>query len=101
MKISPQIRDADMVSAEESRIADRTIDTTIRIPDGGMIVIGGLLQEKELTQKNKVPVLGSIPLLGRLFSTSHKVANQSELIIIITPKLIGGTNGKGEIDVSK
>ncbi|MFQ6115254.1 MAG: hypothetical protein ACE5NG_14445, partial [bacterium] len=101
MKISPQIRDADMISAEESRIADRTIDTTIRIPDGGMIVIGGLLQEKELTQKDKVPVLGSIPLLGRLFSTSHKVANQSELIIIITPKLISGHNDKGGNDVSK
>jgi type IV pilus assembly protein PilQ len=95
MMIAPQIRDADRVTAEESRIADRSIDTVIRIPDGGMIIIGGLIQEKELTQKDKVPVLGSIPLMGRLFSSSHKVANQSELIIVIKPKLIRSmTEGK-------
>jgi len=88
MEIKPEIRDADRVTAEESRIADRSIQTTIRVKDGGMIVIGGLIQEKELKSENKMPVLGSIPILGRLFTSSHKVSNQSELVIVIMPKLI-------------
>jgi len=88
MTIAPTIRDADEVTSEEARIADRSIDTVIRVKDGGMIIIGGLLQEKELTKEDKVPVLGSIPLMGRLFSKDHKVENESELIIVIKPRII-------------
>jgi len=90
MTIAPTIRDADEVTSEEARIADRSIDTVIRVNDGGMIIIGGLLQSKELTKEDKVPVLGSIPLMGRLFSKSHKVETESELIIVIKPRIING-----------
>lgn len=88
MTIAPTIRDADEVTSEQARIADRSIETVIRVNDGGMIIIGGLLQSKELTKEDKVPVLGSIPLMGRLFSTSHKVGTESELVIVIRPRII-------------
>ncbi len=88
MTIKPEIRDADRITAEESRIANRSIDTVIRVKDGGMIVIGGLLQEKTLSTNKKIPIIGRIPLLGNLFSSSNQTSSQSELVIIITPKLI-------------
>lgn len=89
MNIIPKIEDADHISREQSQISQRTVETTIRVKDGGMIVIGGLIQNKEITHEGKVPVLGDIPLMGRLFSNSKKTQNQSELVIIIKPKLIG------------
>jgi type II secretory pathway component GspD/PulD (secretin) len=89
MNIIPKIEDADQISKEQSQVSQRTVETTIRVKDGGMIVIGGLIQNKEITHENKVPVLGDIPLMGRLFSNSKKTQNQSELVIIIKPKLIG------------
>ncbi|HIE28167.1 TPA: hypothetical protein EYP66_12845 [Candidatus Poribacteria bacterium] len=88
MNIIPRIEDADQISREQSQISQRTVETTIRVKDGGMIVIGGLIQNKEITHESKVPVLGDIPLMGRLFSKSNKTENQSELVIIIKPKLI-------------
>ena len=60
----------------------------IRVKDGWMIVIGGLLQKKTLTREDKVPVLSNIPLMGRLFSKSHQIENESELIIVIKPRII-------------
>jgi len=101
MTISPKILDADKVTAEESRIADRIIDTVIRVKDGGMIVIGGLLQEKSLTKEDKVPVLGSIPLMGRLFSKTHQVLTESELIIVIKPRIINSIMEEGEENALK
>ena len=101
MTIAPKILDADKITAEESRIADRTIDTVIRVKDGGMIVIGGLLQKKTLTREDKVPVLSNIPLMGRLFSKSHKIENESELIIVIKPRIISSVMEGMEEDAAK
>ena len=101
MTIAPTIRDADEVTSEQARIADRSIDTVIRVNDGGMIIIGGLIQEKELTKEDKVPILGNLPLMGRLFSSSHKVGNESELIIVIKPRIIQSVMEKRGEDMEK
>jgi len=88
MTIIPDIRDADRISKEESKISTRSIDTTVRVKDGGMIVIGGLLQKKELTSEERVPVISRIPIMGNLFKDSHKTETQTELIVVIEPKII-------------
>ena len=89
--IHPDIKDPKQVSKEHSTITERSLDTTVRVKDGETIVIGGLIQRNETTQESKVPVLGSIPLLGHLFKESHKTHNDTELIIIVKPRIIGGT----------
>ena len=89
MAIKPNIRDADFISREESTIAERSIDTVIRVKDRGMVIIGGLLQEKELVSEDKIPLLGHLPLLGRLLFTRRNTSSeQTELIVIIQPKII-------------
>jgi type IV pilus assembly protein PilQ len=87
--IHPDIRDAKRVSKEHSTIANRSLDTTVRVRDGQTIVIGGLIQRNESEQETRVPVLGSIPVLGHLFRESQKTQNDTELIIIVKPKIIG------------
>ena len=89
--IHPDIKDPKQVSKERSTITQRTLDTTVRVKDGETIVIGGLIQKNESEQEQKVPVLGSIPLLGNLFKESLKVQSNTELIIIVKPKIIGNS----------
>ncbi len=89
MAIQLAIRNADQVSREESSLDQRLIQTTISVADRGVVVIGGLLQEKEIQEVSRVPILSRIPLLGGLLFTSKETTvEQTELIVIIQPKVI-------------
>jgi len=89
--IRPEIRDAKQVSKERSTISTRSLDTTVRVKDGENIVIGGLIQRNETSQVSKLPLLGSIPILGNLFKETTKMNNDTELVIVVRPKLIGSS----------
>lgn len=71
-------------------INSRVLDSTVRLKDGETIILGGLIQESENLVFNKVPILGSIPLLGRLFSNRRTETVKSELVIFITPHVFYG-----------
>ncbi len=60
----------------------------VRLKDGEMIIIGGLIQEESSDTQRKVPILGDIPLLGRLFTGTYTVKTKSELVIFISPKIV-------------
>jgi len=71
-------------------INSRVLDSTVRLKDGETIILGGLIQESEAKNLNKIPILGDIPLLGRLFSNRSTSLVKSELIIFITPHVFYG-----------
>ncbi|OAN61005.1 hypothetical protein A8B79_05885 [Balneola sp. EhC07] len=71
-------------------INSRILDSTVRLKDGETIILGGLIQESETENINKVPILGSIPLLGRLFRNKSTSLVKSELVIFITPHVFYG-----------
>jgi type IV pilus assembly protein PilQ len=71
-------------------ISRRTVNTTIRLRDGESIVIGGLIQKSSASSKEKIPFLGDIPFLGTLFSKTSSTSDESELVIYITPHILGG-----------
>jgi type II secretory pathway component GspD/PulD (secretin) len=87
--IRPDIRDAKQISKEHSTIANRTMDTNVRVRDGENIVIGGLIQKNESATESRLPLLGRIPILGHLFKKNDSMNNDTELIIIVRPKIIG------------
>jgi MSHA biogenesis protein MshL len=60
----------------------------VRLKDGEMVIIGGLIQEEFSDTERKVPILGDIPLLGRLFKGTYTVKTKSELVIFISPKIV-------------
>ncbi len=66
----------------------RQMSTTVRVHDGEMVVIGGLISSRNKTKENKVPVLGSIPLLGWLFKSYEKTKERTELVIMLKPKVL-------------
>ncbi len=67
---------------------DSSISTYIDAQDGQQIVIGGLKKQKRQEIEDKVPVLGDLPLIGRLFKRTEDVAQDSEVVIVITPHIV-------------
>ncbi|MFC4653418.1 pilus (MSHA type) biogenesis protein MshL [Rheinheimera marina] len=66
----------------------RESDTIIKARNGEIVVIGGLMQSTISDSESKVPVLGSVPLVGKLFSRVSKVERKKELIILIKPTVV-------------
>jgi len=60
----------------------------VRLKDGEMVIIGGLIQEESSDTERKVPILGDIPFLGRLFKGTYTVKTKSELVIFLSPKIV-------------
>ncbi|MDP2688761.1 MAG: pilus (MSHA type) biogenesis protein MshL [Deltaproteobacteria bacterium] len=66
----------------------RELSTTVRVRDGDMVIIGGLIQNKDSLQDNNVPVLSKIPLFGYLFKNRDQSSEKTELIIMLRPVLV-------------
>ena len=69
-------------------IISRELLTTVTVPNNQTVVLGGLITEENSKNVKGIPILSSIPGLGKLFSTSKDTVNRNELIIFIQPKII-------------
>ena len=69
-------------------INTRTVNTVLRLKDGETQVLAGLINNQESDSASKVPGLGDVPLLGRLFSNNRRNKDKTELILAITPRII-------------
>ncbi|NQZ33064.1 MAG: type II secretion system secretin GspD [Oceanospirillaceae bacterium] len=104
LKVTPQINEGDSIqltieqevsSIKEgvAGVADivtdkRFISTTVLIDDGGVITLGGLIEEDIEDVESKVPLLGDIPFLGRLFSSRSSTRTKRTLMVFIRPTII-------------
>ncbi|MBN1550443.1 pilus assembly protein N-terminal domain-containing protein [bacterium] len=66
----------------------RKAKTTVELQKGQYLVIGGLLSTEIIKTVSKIPVLGQIPILGKLFSSSRFINEETELIIMLSPEII-------------
>jgi general secretion pathway protein D len=66
----------------------RAIETRVLVRDQHTVAIGGLMQTKDITTENKVPILGDIPVLGHLFKYTTKTKKKTDLLILLTPYII-------------
>jgi general secretion pathway protein D len=106
LKITPQITDEDTIllkieqeasgiAAAASQVSSndlvtnkRTISTRVLVDDGGMIVLGGLIEDRLTESEQRVPLLGSIPVLGELFKTRSIQKTKTNLMVFIRPRVI-------------
>jgi general secretion pathway protein D len=105
LKVKPQINESNYVTLEvfqevqeiESSTADnaggpttskRQVESTVVVKDNQTIVIGGLISETDGTAETKVPILGDIPLIGRLFRGTQKTSRKTNMLIFLTPHII-------------
>jgi pilus assembly protein CpaC len=77
---------------------ERSASTVVNIPSGMTMVIGGLMDSSDEETINKVPLLGNIPILGELFKYHDTTHNDSEILILITPRAV---NEHSPVDMSK
>ncbi len=70
--------------------SSRQVETTVRVASGTAIVIGGLVEKREIRHRGRIPILGDIPLLGVLFTNYRTNTLETDLFVIVTPYLIGG-----------
>ncbi|WP_193164163.1 type II secretion system secretin GspD [Microbulbifer hainanensis] len=66
----------------------REIRTKVLIDDGAILVLGGLIEDKVTETKSKVPLLGDIPGIGRLFRSSNKDVTKTNLMVFLRPKIL-------------
>ena len=72
----------------QPRIATRTTQSQVLVRSGDTAVIAGLISEKSSMAVSKVPLIGDIPLIGRVFSSQREVKQKSEITVFITPRII-------------
>ncbi|MBN0986264.1 type IV pilus secretin PilQ [Amphritea pacifica] len=82
----------DSVSDEtvngEIALIKNTLETSVVVPDGQTVVLGGVFENETSDKVNKTPLLGDLPVLGALFRNKSKSNAKTELLIFITPKLV-------------
>ena len=117
LEVKPRISSNDVVALEVSQevsrvaaetttsdrltpvISQRKITSRINIQSGQTVVLGGLIQDSETRSKDKIPLLGDVPVLGNLFQSNNNVGQRTELIVFLTPRII--RNAEDARDVSE
>jgi len=81
--------------------AKRLITTNVMVGDGEFLILGGLIDESFTNEDSRVPVLGSIPVLGHLFRSKSRGSNQSVLMVFIRPTVLDPQGGAGAVTSDK
>jgi general secretion pathway protein D len=119
MELTPHLNESDTVRLEiDGTIEDvaegqsatapggpstnqRKLKTAVVVHDGEAVVLGGLQKESDSESVDKIPFLGDIPLLGRLFQTRSKSRVKQDLLIILTPYIIRGPEDLRRIECKR
>jgi type II secretory pathway component GspD/PulD (secretin) len=98
MDVHPEVSDLSSQATVQGGIIINTTmaDTRVMVNDGETAVIGGLIRSNESDTYRGVPILMDLPLLGNLFKSSTKVKQKRELLIFLTPKVLGETTASNE-----
>ncbi len=105
LTVSPRVNSSGMVTMDISQevssvvnntssqidaptIQQRQLNSTVSIRDGQTVVLGGLIRDQESSRDAGVPLLKDIPGVGKLFSTTGTSSNRTELVVLITPRVI-------------
>jgi general secretion pathway protein D len=116
LKVKPQINEGnaikleieqevssidDSASASDIVTKKRTIKTVVMVEDGNTIVLGGLIDENLRQTEEKVPILGSIPLLGALFRANSTTKEKQSLMVFLRPVILRDAATSTQIASSK
>ena len=115
LKVKPQISKGNSVRLEIEQESSKvksgvpglqttsksTMQTNVLIQDGEMLILGGLIEDQTGGTATKVPLLGDIPLLGRLFRSTTKTDSQSVLMMFIRPTIIRTAEDARKLSDSK
>jgi len=94
LKVAPEASDLDysqgvtISGVSVPAVRTRRADTMVELADGESFIIGGLVNRSTISSVNKVPLLGDLPVLGAFFKNLNYSQEETELVIIVTPRLV-------------
>ena len=94
LQVAPEVSALDFANAVNiggatvPALTIRRVKTEVELSDGQSFVIGGLLDNRETYNFEKIPFIGDIPILGKFFQTMQRTKSNTELIIIVTPEVV-------------
>jgi type II secretory pathway component GspD/PulD (secretin) len=77
------------VPMEQPFFKERSIDTVVTLYNGATVVMGGLITEERKSMEDKIPFLGDIPFIGRIFRSRSEWSNKRNLLLFVTARLVG------------
>jgi pilus assembly protein CpaC len=98
LRVAPEVSSLDFgntVSFQGTVIPSlltRKAETEVELKDGQHLSIAGLLDNSTTRNINKIPILGDLPILGLLFRSKNVRENRTELLVIVTPRLVGASD---------
>ena len=99
LHVEPEVSLLDFATAavslggfEVPGLVTRKANTNVQLKDGESLVIGGLLSQMDTQSGSKVPFLGSVPVIGQLFSSKDFQTEETELIVLVTPHIVNPTD---------
>ena len=115
LRIRPQIGDGGTVRMtifqEQSSVtgtgnagpttSKRSIENTVVVDDGAILVLGGLIEERYETSVNKVPLLGDIPLLGALFRSESRTRKRTNQIVFLRPIVLRDADSANRLSLDR
>ncbi len=99
LQVAPEVSSLDFTQAVEvsgfliPSIDIRRVKTEVELSEGQSFAIGGLLDNRETKTFQKIPFIGDVPILGKLFQSISKTRNNTELMVIVTPEIVGSHTG--------
>lgn len=103
LQVAPEVSSLDFSNAiqlsgfDVPAISTRKMRTEIELSDGQSFAISGLLDNRDNETFEKVPFLGDIPILGKLFQSMQKTRTNTELLVIVTPEVISPIQAGAEL----
>ncbi|QVL18967.1 type II secretion system secretin GspD [Pseudomonas qingdaonensis] len=99
MDIQQQVSDASKLldSNGNPNISTRAVSTQVAVQSGHTVLLGGLIKQNEADSQSRVPWLGRVPGLGWLFSNTQRSHGRTELIVLITPKVVSDVSTAREV----
>jgi pilus assembly protein CpaC len=98
IKVEPEVSDLDFSNAVRSSgflipaLTKRTVSTTVELSEGQTFAIAGLLNNRVQATKDMIPILGELPGIGALFRSVQYSRQQTELVVLVTPRLVEPMN---------
>lgn len=102
MKVQPEVSDLDFTTAVRFNgfvipgLSTRRVATTVELLEGQTFAVAGLLNNSVSAGKDVTPILGDLPILGSLFRSVRYQRKETELVVLVTPRLVGAMN-PGEV----
>jgi general secretion pathway protein D len=79
----------------------RSFDSTVLVEDGGIVVLGGLLQDEYADNEEKVPLLGSLPVIGNLFKSQTRSRKKTNLMVFIRPVVVRDASATDNLSIDR